>query len=553
MKILIVGGYGTFGGRLVDLLLDQPELTLQVAGRRIAHAQAFCDARASGKATLVPVEFDRTSPQELKSLMPDIVVDASGPYQIYGDDPFALPRACISHGMHYLDLADGAAFVEGISALDDTAKAAGVFVLSGMSSFPVLSAAAGKELAVQLDEVETIHAGIAPSPYAGVGLNVIKAIASYAGQPIELLRKGAWTKSAGFFDSRRMQVHVPGTVPLPPIRFALTEVPDLKVLPVVWPKVKTVWVGAGPTPALLHRLLWLAAGLVKLGILKSLLPLAPLMNFVVNTFRWGEHRGGFVLQMTGMKDGLPRRLSWHLLAEGDGGPLIPSMAVAAVIMRAVEGKLAKTGARSGHDDLSLEDYQPWFDRYGIKTGQRDDDARGQSIYQAVLGQSFAKLDAPLQKFHSAKNTFHMKGIAEITAPPGVLRGLVRKVFGFPKAASDSPVKVDISISSQGEIWRRQFAGKTMRSTQRLGQGRDAGLIVESFGPVAVAMAVVENAGRLELVLRHWRIFGVPMPKFLLPRGQFFEHGADGRFNFHVEIALPLLGPVVKYVGWLEAN
>ncbi len=551
MRVLIVGGYGTFGGRLVDLLLGSNHLTLLVAGRNIVAARAFCEARSSAKAQLIAVEFDRNAPHTIKELKPDFVVDASGPFQIYGTDAYALPRACIEHGINYLDLADGATFVEDIAQMDEAAKSAGVVVLSGISSFPVLSAAVGKVLASQLDEVFTIQAGIAPSPFAGVGINVIKAIASYAGQPVDILRDGSWTKAAGFYDSRVMQVHVPGTIPLPPIRFALTEVPDLKVLNWVWPDLKTIWVGAGPTPAALHRLLWIAAGLVKLGALKSLLPLAPLMNFVVNTVRWGEHRGGFVLQMTGRKSSVPQDLSWHLLAEGEGGPLIPSMAVAAIIVKAADGKLPKAGARSGHDDLSLADYQPWFDLYGIKTGQRKMGAVGCSIYQAVLADAFLKLDKPLQDFHSAQRTFKMSGQAKITTGGGVLASFTRRLFKFPSAQQACAVDVEIEVSEQGEVWRRNFAGKVMQSTQRLGHGKDAGLIVESFGPVSVAMAVVENGGRLELILRHWRVFGIAMPKSLLPRGKFFERGKDGRFNFHVEVILPVFGPMVTYQGWLE--
>ena len=38
-----------------------------------------------------------------------------------------------------------------------------------------------------------IRGGIAPSPYAGVGENVIRAIAGYAGQPVELKRDG-WAR-----------------------------------------------------------------------------------------------------------------------------------------------------------------------------------------------------------------------------------------------------------------------------------------------------------------------------------------------------------------------
>src|SRR5262249_15834180 len=42
MKVLILGGYGTFGGRLARLLADEPALTLLIAGRSHAKAATFC-------------------------------------------------------------------------------------------------------------------------------------------------------------------------------------------------------------------------------------------------------------------------------------------------------------------------------------------------------------------------------------------------------------------------------------------------------------------------------------------------------------------------------
>jgi hypothetical protein len=39
---LIVGGYGTFGGRLVELLEDDARLTLLVAGRSLVSARKYC-------------------------------------------------------------------------------------------------------------------------------------------------------------------------------------------------------------------------------------------------------------------------------------------------------------------------------------------------------------------------------------------------------------------------------------------------------------------------------------------------------------------------------
>ncbi|HBN31072.1 MAG TPA: hypothetical protein DD416_07580 [Rhodobacteraceae bacterium] len=37
---------------------------------------------------------------------------------------------------------------------------------------------------------------------------------------------------------------------------------------------------------------------------------------------------------------------------------------------------------------------------------------------------------------------------------------------------------------------------------------------------------------------------------LLPKGDTYETEIAGRFYFHVEITLPLIGPPVRYEGWL---
>ena len=40
LTVLIVGGYGTFGGRIVELLENEPRLTLIIAGRSLERAAA---------------------------------------------------------------------------------------------------------------------------------------------------------------------------------------------------------------------------------------------------------------------------------------------------------------------------------------------------------------------------------------------------------------------------------------------------------------------------------------------------------------------------------
>src|SRR5436305_14626447 len=57
-RILILGGYGTFGGRLAQLLADEPRLTLLIAGRARDKAEAFC-SQLRAPAQLEPLAFDR--------------------------------------------------------------------------------------------------------------------------------------------------------------------------------------------------------------------------------------------------------------------------------------------------------------------------------------------------------------------------------------------------------------------------------------------------------------------------------------------------------------
>ena len=161
MKILILGGYGTFGGRLAELLCDIPDLHLQICGRDIGKATAFC-ATLSGHAT--HHAFDRADlAQHIKTLAPDLVVDASGPFQDYGDARYSVIETCIAAQTDYMDFADAADFVFGVSAFDQAAKDAGIYVLSGVSSFPVLTAAVLREIAKEFP-ITDVTGGIAPSP-----------------------------------------------------------------------------------------------------------------------------------------------------------------------------------------------------------------------------------------------------------------------------------------------------------------------------------------------------------------------------------------------------
>jgi len=553
LRVLILGGYGTFGGRLARLLADDARLTLIIAGRSLKHAEAFCAALAA-RAALVPAVFDREGclDAQLSELAPDIVIDASGPFQGYAE-PYRLVQAAITHGINYLDLSDGSDFVDGIAKFDAAAREGGVFLLAGASSFPVLTAAVTRQLARGMARVESVSVGIAPSPYAGVGQNVIRAIAGYSGKPVRLIRDGKSDIGYGLTESRRYTVAPPGRMPLGSIRFSLVDVPDLQVLPKLWPGLRDIWMGAGPVPEILHRALNACAWAVRLKLFPSLLPLAGLMHRAINVLRWGEHRGGMFVEVAGRDaDGARIVRAWHMIAEGDDGPLIPSMACDAIVRHCLDGRPPKPGARPAAGDLDLEDYANLFARRAIYSGSREVAPATSSLplYRRLLGDAYELLPAPLKTMHELKHTLVAEGTATVTRGKGLPARIAAALVGFPRAGENVAVRVDFKAEKGAERWTRTFAGRSFHSTQEQGRGRFEWLVCERFGPLCAGMALVVDEGKLRLIVRRWSIFGIPMPLWLAPGGDSYEYAADGRFHFHVEIRHPFTGLIVGYRGWL---
>ena len=88
--------------------------------------------------------------------------------------------------------------------------------------------------------------------------------------------------------------------------------------------------------------------------------------------------------------------SWHLPAEGDDGPLIPSMAVEAVVRKLLAGHAPPAGSRPAIGELQPADYERLFARRNIHTGTRDDSAAG-PVYARVLGNVWNELPAEIRR------------------------------------------------------------------------------------------------------------------------------------------------------------
>lgn len=352
-RVLVIGGYGFFGRRLVTLLGRQSSLEVIVAGRSIQRAEQLIAALGTESvATLKAANIDAmagTFRDQLLQIAPDVVVHTSGPFQ--GQD-YRVAEACIAAGAHYLDLADGRAFVEGITKLDEAATRARVLVTSGASSVPALSSAVVDRLATMFSELHAVDIGISPGNRTERGLSTIEAILSYCGKP---LPANTSAPTFGWSGAYRFAYPAPvGSRLLSPC-----DVPDLTLLPARYSGKPTVRFGAGLELKFLHRLMNLMALTTRVGLVRNWSRYARWIKRAADLFQtWGTDAGAMHVSVTGRAhDGSDLVRTWTLVAKEGDGPYVPTLAAAALVRKLASGVLTRTGALPCMGLLTLNDFE----------------------------------------------------------------------------------------------------------------------------------------------------------------------------------------------------
>ena len=351
-RVLVIGGYGFFGRRLVERLSLQDGLHVVVAGRsREQGAALVASLRSRARSALSSIRLDALSaelPASLHRLRLRAVVHASGPFQ--GQD-YRVALACTAAGVHYIDLADGGDFVAGIAAVDVAATAAGVCALSGASTVPALSGAAVDELTRGWQRVDRIDIGISPGNRTERGLSTIQAGLSYCGRPI---RHDDGRTLTGWL---RLGLHrYPSPVGWRPL--SPCEVPDLALLPARYPGRPVVRFGAGLELFALHLGMNAMALAGRLGVVRDWAAHAPWLKRWSDRFgTLGSDAGAMHVAVRGLDDqGARRRRTWTLLATEGDGPWVPTLAAAALVRKLATGAAPHAGARPCVGELTLDDF-----------------------------------------------------------------------------------------------------------------------------------------------------------------------------------------------------
>lgn len=350
LRVVVLGGYGNFGGYVCRALAGDPAIQLVVAGRNLAKAEAFAgglDAANPAEAAAIDIDDPAAA---LTACRPGLVIHTVGPFQ---SQDYRAAEAAIACGAHYCDLADARAFVDGIGALDARAREAGVAVIAGASSVPCLTGGYLDAAQTEFATIERVDYGISAAQQTNRGLGTASAILSYVGRPFTMLHEGRMRRVFGW-----QGLHSEVYPELGRRWFGYCDIPDLELFPARYPGLKTMRFCAGHEIALLHFGTWLLSWLVRLHLLPGLDRWSgPLLRASFLFDRWGSGRSGFhmVIEGTG-KDGSPRTRRHWIIARQGHGPNIPCMPVILIARKLAGGEALAPGARPCLDLIALDEF-----------------------------------------------------------------------------------------------------------------------------------------------------------------------------------------------------
>ena len=546
-RVLLIGASGVFGRRLAARLALWPDLEIVLAARRTEPLAALrLELIAAGApAKLEVAGLDRDAPDRLAALNPWAVVDCAGPFQ--GSDD-RLARAALAAGAHYLDLADGRAFVAGFAAaLDADARRAGRLAATGASSSPALTAAAVEQLTQDWRRIDRVEAAISPGARAVHGASVMRAALSWAGQPVRVFTEGAWRTRAGAGLLRRRQM--PG---LGRRWVALAETPDLDLLPARFDVREEALFLAGPELGVETLSLWGLGALVRLRLLRTLSPLAPVLVWLAASIApLGADRGGMSVTVEGLDaSGAPARARWSLWAAPGVGPSAPILPATAILRALKDGRLAVVGAQPPAGLASLQAILAETKGLAIET-RIDRAAPGDpSLSRRLMGEAFDEMPSAVRAVHAGGVLTRLEGYGRARGASG-LAAAVRRVAGMPGPGLHPDLTVEIATDARGEIWTRHFGRSRFRS--RLRDLGEIGRFEEAIGPLAFAFDAEPDARGFRWRFVGWRFGPLPLPRALAPHIHARSFARDGAYRFSVAVAHTWIGLVLAYAGRLEVE
>lgn len=352
-KIVILGGYGTFGSLISEPLVNSANVI--IAGRDRERGQKFADSIRANY--VLSNAKDKGSLQKAVSGA-TIVINASGPFL---PKDYSIPQTCIEENCHYIDLADDREYVREFCQLDELAKERRIFACTGASTTPAVTHALVSELSSQFSHVHSIKIYLSAGNKNKPGISTFESILSYVGMPVQVWTDGKWENFSGWGLSEIFDFPDPVGK-----RFVqLCNVPDLELFPKLFETDEVIFKTGVELPIF-------NLGLSVLAQVKKYIPqinLPALAEPLVRISRLFKNFGSFsggVMAILEDESGNKKSLAFVTAYNGPRIPTSPPVILARKILR--DGPPAY-GAFPCVGFIGLHEFQSYLEPFGIQLTQ----------------------------------------------------------------------------------------------------------------------------------------------------------------------------------------
>jgi NAD(P)-dependent dehydrogenase (short-subunit alcohol dehydrogenase family) len=332
-RILVLGGNGILGRRISRAIATMPSAECVIGGRGRRHAGGYEITNTT--ALTVNIQDPASLRQALGGVF--AVVNAVGTDQAHD---YTVAETCAGLGIHYVDLAEGRAQVEGITRLNRRALQKNCQIVSGASAVPAVSASLVDTLVPEFDRISDIHVSFSPGIILPGAEATLRTILGNAGSSFRLKENGRWRYAYGWSESEKVVFPKPvGTR-----RVYLSDVPDLDLFPTRY-GAQTVSFRAGLELKFFNRGLFLLARMRRWGWIKNLSGWAPGLIAAGRLFRgFGSATGGMRVLVRGRRNDEELEYTVFLVARDGNGLAISCSPALALIRRWVDRGVPDFGA-----------------------------------------------------------------------------------------------------------------------------------------------------------------------------------------------------------------
>ena len=352
-KILILGGYGSYGRYITRALAADADISCVVAGRRPPRSEQLPPGVGA-------VALDATNAASLKAVLGGTfaVVNVTG---LFAGQDYSIAERCAEAGVHYVDMADRREFIQSFTRLNEKAERMGALLVGGAGASPTVSTLMVHTVAGEFDRISDIEVVRSAGNRNPGGAASLRGLLEQIGRPVRIKEGGLWRDYPSWSQSRRVRF----PRPVGGRRVFICDAPELDILP-------RRFTADGASYRTGFELPVFNLGLSLMAALRRRDRLNEPERLVRGLMRLGSMLKGagsdneaLGVVLRGEKGGQALKHEVFLVTRESGGPVIPCSPVVALIRQWVRSGAPRAGARLGYEVLDFNGLRDELSRHDV--------------------------------------------------------------------------------------------------------------------------------------------------------------------------------------------